>query len=103
MLNKSSSYIADEVSKTLFFVISKQLNNRNRELLVNFIMDKAKGEVLTEIIYTLIHDIIKENVDILSKAAYNKIKDNFKSMLVNSELKNTVKGIYYICKTIALV
>lgn len=47
LLNKSSSYIADEVAKTLFFVIAKQINNRNRELLINFIMDKAKGEVLT--------------------------------------------------------
>lgn len=66
-------------------------------------MDKAKGEVLAEVIFNLLHDIVGENVDILSKASYNKIKDNFKLMLVNSELKNTVKSIYYVCKTIALI
>ena len=103
LLNKNTGYIAEEVGKTLFFVITKQINNRNRELLISFIMDKAKGEVLTEIIYTLLHDITRENVEILSPNAYNKIKDHFKGLLQNTETKASVKGIYYICKTIALI
>ena len=58
---KSVSSVAEmieQIADTLYAVIASQDNNRIRELLLDFIISKAKGEELVELLYFLIKNII---------------------------------------------
>lgn len=71
---------------------------------MHFIMEKAKGETLAEVVYLLLSKIISEGrLDTLSSACYSKIKTTCKNMLYDTDNKIGVKGIYFLCKNIALL
>lgn len=59
---------------------------------MHFIMEKAKGETLAEVLYLLLKKIItEEHLDTLSSACYTKIKTTCKNMLYDTNNKTGVK------------
>lgn len=103
LLNKKSSDMTEEIAKTLYFVITKQKNARNRDLLINFIQEKIKGETLAELMYKITEQIVRESTDSLSNTTYAKIKNNFEELISSAEPKISMKGIYYASKIISML
>ena len=84
-------------------MIVGQSSNKSRELLLEFIIGKAKGEELVELLYHLIRNIIQKHPTLIPNSTYAKIQSQFHSQLINPVDKMSVKGIYMMSKVVAVI